>query len=433
MKSHLKAPAQEQDPTYSSGETEASPLSTHEVLLQQRRTEVYASSIKQHHRTIKDFKKIVAGDTIVKDLEAFAIDIPLSSYERDYAELVSKGYFKAEPVNRLIEVRPIPRDNTLAERQADVREILRASPFRQQLSVFTDELDALVQLSPEPGVYELVSRLDETNDVDQQVASVLNEKESLRINTKDSIGVVEVIIQDETKDEQERYIHTDSARAFLGALDSAGIALTEKAKRELTVESDHRYGNVYAWMSRELVKEIAGYGSALTDANDLEALPEYTNDPGADLLIDTMRQIRLRGPGPYLSDIPVTKQRVELRDKGCKDVEVYFSQSATIPGALTTVNIGDKLFWHKTHGGHTYVNLEAVVYNGVELPPGYVFRQAEDGGYALLRATGYVFEKPVADTLFGAPMTESYNIPDEEVYMQAAFDEFAVQRNSTGV
>lgn len=434
MKSHSHLPSTEH--TLSSdtteAEAEAEVLSTRDVLLQGRRTEMYAKSLSKHQRAIKEFQRVLSGREVTCYLEAtYAVDIPSAAYARDYVGL--EEYFKGTQLNGVsVEIRPTERADTLADRQAEVRARLAATPFRQRLHEVVSELDGLISLSPEPGVYELTTHLDEVDDA-EVLAMIKPGQYPLRVRERDGVSVIEAVITDEEADEDRLWLYTDSAKAFLGALDQAGISLTEEARRELTIESDHRYGNAYAWMTRELVKEIAGYPSGLIESSENGRLPEYSNDAGANLLIDILRQLRLRGDAPYRSDIPVTQEYVNLRDKGCKDVETYFAQSAEIPGKLTTVAIGDKLFWHKTHGGHTYINLESVTYNGIELPPGYVFKWEGDDGFALLRATGFAFDRPAADSLFGTPMTENYDAPGEEALMQMAFDRFAARRNAADI
>ena len=432
MKSNPHLSSTEYTLPQDTAELGAEVLSTHDNLLQGRRTEMYTKSLSEHRRAIKEFQRVLSGRDVTCYLEAtYGVDIPSAAYARDYVGL--EEYFKGTQLNDVsVEIRPIARADTLAHRQAEVRALLAATPFRQRLHEVASELDGLISLSPEPGVYELTTHLDEVDDA-AVLAMIKPGQYPLRIGERDGVSVIEAVISDEAPDEDRLWLHTDSAKAFLGVLDRAGMSLTDEARRELAVESDHRYGNAYAWMTRELVKEIAGYPSGLIESSENSRLPEYTNDAGADLLIDMLRQLQLRGDAPYLSDIPVTQEYVNLRDKGCKDVETYFAQSAEIPGTLTTVAIGDKLFWHKTHGGHTYINLESVTYNGIELPPGYVFKQADDGSYALLRATGFAFDKSTADSLFGVPMTDNYDAPGEEALMQMAFDSFAARRNATDI
>ena len=397
---------------------------THADLLHQRSVQLHERSLNRQQSHVDGLKKLIAGDSII-DNEYMPVDMTHAEYERDYAGI--EAYFCVTPLSdKLIEVRPVDSDD-FTQRQGAIRDRLAQSPFRERLGLVVSELEDLLSLAPGPGDYELSTRLDDNDRIDHMVATTLMRDSLVHIEKQADATAIIISIHGETAEEASSYLNTDSAKELLRSFDDAGMRLSHAAKEELTLEGDSRYGNSFAWLSRESVKSIAGHNSQLTDEGNLDKIPEYTDDLGANLVIDALRQVALRGEGPYLSDIPVTRDHVALRDKGCKDVETYFSQSAAMPGTLQTVQIGDKSFWHKTHGGHTYLNLEEVVYNGVELPPGYLFKQSDDGGFALLRATGFAFDKAVADQLFGSGMTDSYQIAGDEAQMQATFDMFAAE------
>lgn len=248
-------------------------------------------------------------------------------------------------------------------------------------------------------------------------------------------------------DERCSYIRTDSAKSLLGAFDEAGLRLTDMAEDELTRERDARYGNAYAWMSRELAKAISGRGQSLleqpeevwSDAKqdyvqpslDMSSL-DYTGEPGSDVLISIIKDIESRHcdvQGNPISEIPVSSESGGVKTHGCKDVETYFVQAHELEDKLTEVEINGKMFWHKTHGGPTFLSLEDVIYNGVVLPPGSVFRQTDDGGYMFLRLTGFTFDLEKAEELFGSGITDAYEIDGGESSTQKTFADFAAKRD----
>lgn len=424
MNKHTSFAAFDRVPPLGSLEARPRLLSTYDNLLQQRRTEVYSACLSELRRHTTACKEIASGEAAARSHTRMVFDVSTSEYERDYAEL--EDFFSATPLNeRLVEIRPIDYENEDDIYEAIGRTVA-ASPFHQRLSDVTAHLDTLVSLSPEPGTYRLPVALSDDGPVDQLVAPTICDGGRIKHDEQGNL-IIDIVDTNET--DTALYLHTNSAMQLCHSLDDAGIALSASAQCELALENDHRYGNAYAWMSRELVKSIAGYSSSLLDTDiRAERLPEFTDDEGANLLIDTIRQIALRGEGPDFSSIPVTSEYVNLRDKGCKDAEYYFASSADMPGKLQTVAIAGKQFWHKTHGGHTYINLEPIVYCGVEVAPGHLFKQADDGGYALLRVTGFAFDKQTADQLFGAPMTDVYEMSGEEDRMVAAFDRFQADR-----
>ncbi len=258
-----------------------------------------------------------------------------------------------------------------------------------------------------------------------------------------------------TNNENAEYLKTLDAKAFIGAIESAGLSLTEKAADELKHEKDNRYGNAYAWLSRKIAILASGaeqsqwYPSQeiFTEAEiedpdtyeityekpDFKSLNE-TGEPGADLLLELLKQVGERDlTQPVESDLPLPDKKERFRMYGCKDVEVYFAQASSgsigAPKPVVT-EIGGKAFWKKSHGGPTLLNLEPVTYNGIELPPGCVFRKEDDGGYLFLRITGYAFEQAKAEELFGSAITSYYEMDDGKETLDRGFKAFADARDA---
>ena len=100
----------------------------------------------------------------------------------------------------------------------------------------------------------VITTLDSTNPADQAIARQLDYSNAPLHITADN----QLVEHAPAEPDQHRFLYSPSAKALLGAFDSAGLALTPRAHSELVAEQDGRYGNAYAWASREVFKLIAG-------------------------------------------------------------------------------------------------------------------------------------------------------------------------------
>lgn len=245
------------------------------------------------------------------------------------------------------------------------------------------------------------------------------------------------------------FIHTDTAEQLLDTFEERGLRVGGRFKDELQTEGDKRYGSPYAWISRQLARSIARehtrgdkYGFFVVDEewsdekDDYVELPlaideiSLTSDPAANVIIDQLQQVYRRDmtqDPPYESDLPLAAKQAKFNHYGCKDVEEYFSQSLA-EGKVDEVTIAGKVFWHKQKGGPTFLNCEEVVHNGIVLPPGCVFRREDDGGFVMLRITGFAFDQSTAEKVMGSGMTHDYGTPGVQDKMTSAFDSFATRR-----
>lgn len=216
--------------------------------------------------------------------------------------------------------------------------------------------------------------------------------------------------EEQNDTDEHLYLHTASARALLDACDAGGVRLAGTAEWELITEQGSRYGNAYAWMSREIVKMAADQTGHLVADDEHRTVLQPTGEPAADVLITLLNQITTRGTD-RTSDLPMPTEAVRLREGGCKDVEAYFAQAymmITQP-AMSKTAIAGKRFISKTHGAQTFLAADAVRYCGVEFPPGTVWGQFGDG-YAPLRLTGFCFDQNTAATVFGTEYMA--NVPE---------------------
>ncbi len=208
--------------------------------------------------------------------------------------------------------------------------------------------------------------------------------------------------EEQNDTDKHLYLHTASARALLDACDAGGVRLAGTAEWELITEQGSRYGNAYAWMSREIIKMAADQTGHLVADDEHHAVLQPTGEPAADVLVALLNQITTRGTD-RTSDLPMPTEAVRLREGGCKDVEAYFAQAYMMStrSVMSETAIADKRFISKTHGAQTFLAADAVRYCGVEFPPGTVWGQFGDG-YAPLRLTGFCFDQNTAATVFGA-------------------------------
>ena len=248
------------------------------------------------------------------------------------------------------------------------------------------------------------------------------------------------------------WLHTDEAAAFIAAIADAGLEFTEAAKDQMTTEYDARYGRAYSWLTRDVAMTIHGRrrrnGVAQNivtteyewdpDAEDDIAKPlhlervEQTGNPGADLLIDLMQQAQHTSDE---SDVPVTEFASGFKNGSCKDAEAFYIKAANGraygQGHLAQFRIGTKIFLKKTLGAETYLNLEPLVFNGVSLPPGCLFRRhPNDDKLQLLRVSGFAFDETTALELFGSQITDHYDEKDGEKEVAYAFEKFAQIRDA---
>lgn len=216
--------------------------------------------------------------------------------------------------------------------------------------------------------------------------------------------------EEQNDTDEHLYLHTASARALLDACDAGGVRLAGTAEWELITEQGSRYGNAYAWMSREIIKMTADQTGRLVADDEHRTVLQPTGEPAADVLVALLNQIATRGTD-RTSDLPMPTEAVHLREGGCKDVEAYFAQAYTMSTqpAMGETAIAGKRFISKTHGAQTFLAADAVRYCGVEFPPGTVWGQFGDG-YAPLRLTGFCFDQNTAATVFGAEYMA--NVPE---------------------
>lgn len=426
MSQEKQPSAETTSPVSFSHEIAREPLCTADRLEQERRQFVVDKAARETRRFAQDLETMAAGE---KAAEYLVDGSPADMIPEEVVPLLDGALVAVdEPIDKtrsILEQRIV----TLCRRQDDgladdefcqaVADAYQQSPAMRRVQEVAHQITSGIEHlhAGEPmisvGIFDLSVYIDRVlmRRVQQDGSN----------SALQCYGTALLARYEEQNDADEHlYLHTASARALLDACDAGGVQLADAAEWELITERDNRYGNAYAWMSREIIKMAADQTGRLVADNEYHAVLRLTGEPAADVLITLLNQIATRGTD-RTSDLPMPTEAVRLREGGCKDVEAYFAQAYTMrtQPAIGETAIANKRFISKTHGAHTFLAADAVRYCGVEFPPGTVWGQFGDG-YAPLRLTGFCFDRDTAAIVFGAEYMA--NVP--EASQRAVHDYF---------
>lgn len=246
------------------------------------------------------------------------------------------------------------------------------------------------------------------------------------------------------------FIETECARELCSILDKKGLMFHPSIQAEIMGmgEAD-RYGSIYTQISREIAKwvdnpdrtqlsnlfvpheadyygtEVAKkmvYGKSMpiyqyenrhgyedfdepdTRKETPEVLvrekwisaPHSADGEAANVLLTMIDDSLARDPSSeQITDLPVTKGPVKIRDGACFDVTSYYVGAATNAHSqpLRKVTESGVTLLEKTMGAHTFLSTEPMVFNGVRLPKGALFIKSKDG-WAFTRLTMFAFDQP---------------------------------------
>ncbi len=378
--------------------------------------------------TVDRAYEMASGEKAKQYVGYIPTDVSSEEYVRDYKMLVDAGVALAIPRGSR-RVMTVEGNEQLSEdeRNQKIQEIFKDSPVHQKISAvakeihtaifedFDDEKQAHKELA-DTGELLFSTEFDPDNPNDKAAIDYFGDNKVLSFK-KGEDGLVRPVA--ELAQPQALFVDTPSGNALVGAIDGATLDLSDDAKQELALEDEDRYGNGYAWLTRELAKSINRPEREVSflkgDTSKIQQL-EYTGDPAADLVIDLIKQVYSRGD--FRSDVPKTEETVQMKDGNCKDAEVYFSDAQRMAGSSVKMKVNGKNFLHKKHGAETYINTESILFNGVELPPGFIFgrmgdnegyylrpSRGDDGGFYVMRATAFCFDDPAkAFEVFGSAM-----------------------------
>lgn len=425
MSQEKQPSAETTSPVYSSHEIAREPLCTADRLEQERRQFVVDKAARETRRFAQDLETIAAGKNTAKDLMDGS---PADMIPEEVVPLLNGAVVAVDETidkARILEQRTV----TLCRRRDDG---LTNDEFCQAVADAYQQSPAMRRM--QEVAHQIISGIEHLHAGNPTISigvfdpSIYIDRVLMRRVQQDGgnsalqcYGTALLARYEEQNDADEHlYLHTASARALLDACDAGGVRLADAAEWELITEQGSRYGNAYAWMSREIIKMAADQTGHLVAEDEHHAMLQPTGEPAADILIALLNQIATRG-ADRTSDLPMPTEAVRLREGGCKDVEAYFAQAYMMSSrsVMSETAIADKRFISKTHGAHTFLAADAVRYCGVEFPPGTVWGQFGDG-YAPLRLTGFCFDRDTAATVFGAEYMA--NVP--EASQPAVHDHF---------
>lgn len=217
------------------------------------------------------------------------------------------------------------------------------------------------------------------------------------------------------------FIDSSTGNDLLSAFSMAGLVMSEDVKEIFAEINEKRYGHGYAELTRELAKIVNDDSRSITslfngdEVKIRDSIAKITasdlpnESRSAMLVLDLVKQLNVREKAQtedIFSAIPVTRERVSMKSGSCKDAEGYYLAAAQ-EGKRKTVNIHGLEFHTKTIGSQTYINREALVFNGVTVQPGAIFSRQGDGGYAMLRITMFAMDDNTAEDAFGAQYIET--------------------------
>ncbi len=231
---------------------------------------------------------------------------------------------------------------------------------------------------------------------------------------------------------ESSFLDSKTAKDILGVFDKLGLEPTDEMLNDFTEGSlgyghySSRYGNGYADLSR-LVTYVAreGFGiERLVSVKD----PNFTSDnlhteakrlsAPAKLIIKMMAGIMEKGNQVIDQPFQIGSfSGRSIRDGSCKDSESYFSGSLGIMRCFR-----DGIFICKSgYGADTKINTVPIVADGIEFPPGYLFRVEGQSKIEPLRATMYCFSNDEARDAFGWQYLDALN---NDFSLQRAIDSF---------
>lgn len=426
MSQEKQPSAETTSPVSFSHERAREPLCTADRLAQERRQFVVDKAARETKRFAQDLETMAAGE---KAAEYLVDGSPADMIPEEVVPLLDGALVAVdEPIDKtrsILEQRTV----TLCRRRNDG---LTDDEFCQAVADAYQQSPAMRRV--QEVAYQITGGVEDLHAGNPTISigvfdpSIYIDRVLMRRVQQDSgnsalqcYGTALLARYEEQNDtDKHLYLHTASARALLDACDAGNVRLADTAEWELVTERDSRYGNAYAWMSREIIKMAADQTGHLVADDEHRAELQPTGEPAADILIALLNQIATRGTD-RTSDLPMPTEAVRLREGGCKDVEAYFAQAYMMSAqpAIGETAIADKRFISKTHGAHTFLAVNAVRYCGVEFPPGTVWGRFGDG-YAPLRLTGFCFDRDTAATVFGAEYMA--NVPEPS--QRAVHDHF---------
>lgn len=236
----------------------------------------------------------------------------------------------------------------------------------------------------------------------------------------------------------EAFIDSQCATELFDILSKHGLTVADNVRDELVrPEQADRYGSLYTQLTREVAKwvdrpsrtKVSNIFAPQIQEDDYYE-PE-TRQKIEELLRDAVLSFDLDGvsePTRVLlgmmqgalartneaSDLPVTKDEVLIDKSACFDVTLYYLGAAT-SGGLHSYQEGNVSMLRKSQGGKTFITVHPIEFNGVQLPQGSLFSQANDGGWFFQRLTPFTFDNPKDARVFGSEIDKAKDVQKRSV------------------
>ncbi|MEI8068066.1 MAG: hypothetical protein WCG91_03950 [Candidatus Shapirobacteria bacterium] len=273
--------------------------------------------------------------------------------------------------------------------------------------------------------YPLDIYLDFNKDEDNTIFQIYNKYELSFQETE--LGFQPIL--DLSKAPSNEFLFTQTAVQLFTAFEKVQLELSQQLKNELINRHEKRYGNSYVTLGRELAKLVSDNNRDLSNFFSTEKnddiwqkinLLEIPNDPAAAVLINTLKQLHQTSPPP--SDLPISEERTSFLTGTCKDLETYFSSSVN-EHSERIIEINNKKYLkegsHHVDVNPMMINLEPIVFNGIRLPAGNLFRESNNkDAFHYMRPTAFCFDQEYANEVFGEEYRESINSwgPPDEIF-----------------
>jgi|GEM_PF-3826477 len=208
------------------------------------------------------------------------------------------------------------------------------------------------------------------------------------------------------------FIYTQTSQEIVKALDDAMLTPRSRVRRMFAgTNTSNTYGSNFAELSREVARSIGDASrpfDRIFEGDETlirQALTQLSTEAitteGARVFIDLLQQAA--GRPDFASDIPTSDDTVTIHQSSCKDTESHCKQ-AIAEGGFYFVEIPESTVvmaqqQHGDYGDTLSINLTPVMYKGVELPPGSLFR-VKEGQYLFLRLTTFAFSRADAKDAF---------------------------------
>lgn len=302
MSQEKQPSAETTSPVSSSHEIAREPLCTAERLAQERRQFVVDKAAREAKRFAQDLETMAAGE---KAAEYLVDGSPADMIPEEVVPLLDGALVTVDkPIDKtrsILEQRIV----TLCRRRNDgltddefcqaVADAYQQSPAMRRVQEVAHQITSGIEHLHAGAPMISIGAFDPSIYIDRVLMRRVQQDGSN--SALQCYGTALLARYKEQNDADEHlYLHTASARALLDACDAGGVRLAGTAEWELITEQGSRYGNAYAWMSREIIKMAADQTGHLVAEDEHHAMLQPTGEPAADILIALLNKLPLVAP-----------------------------------------------------------------------------------------------------------------------------------------